>query len=158
MRAHVVEPFVSDNATAMCGRQLGTGAYIVSFRTTREMIGVGQFGMLCPYCIKSARYEAMVRDDRGPLLPPVDRIPESNVSGIAVTGIYVVEWHDTPEPTGRPVAVALLLSMPSVLPEGGRAVMRLKSAAVTDELVAALIRHRNGVWPDVPNSHRSRDA
>ena len=94
----------------------------------------------------------------------LNRIPESRVNVAPVAGFSVVEWEDTPEPTGRPVAVAILFDSPlftkaveilqetGALPAGVRPelMIRLKSAEVCDELIDALIFHRNNVWPGEP--------
>jgi hypothetical protein len=61
---------------------------------------------------------------------------------VPVEEIRVAEWHPDLEP-GRtePTQVHILISAPRV-----QITVRLKSAQVCDELIAALKEHRRGVW------------
>jgi hypothetical protein len=83
------------------------------------------------------------------VLAAVGRLPTEVPVGVAAEGLRVVEWHSKPGAKGRPECVAILMDVPALgLP--GPLVMRLKTAAVLDELVASLVRHRAGVWPGAP--------
>jgi len=62
--------------------------------------------------------------------------------GPAVDGITVAEWCSTPNGSGRPEAVALVFN----IRELGDIVMRLKSRRACDELIDALIEHRDAVF------------
>jgi hypothetical protein len=80
-------------------------------------------------------------------LPPPNRIPR-NTAGLAFLPIEeyeVVEWGPLPDGKGPSTQVHFVLRIQgSEIP----LVMRLKSAEACDTLIAALQRHRNGVWPE----------
>lgn len=75
------------------------------------------------------------------------RMPVSNVRAHAVKDIKVVEWHNKPEPIGRPDCVAFVIELAAV---EAPLVIRLKSAAAVNDIIAALERHRDGCWPGAP--------
>jgi len=63
---------------------------------------------------------------------------------VAIKSISVNEWHPLPDGQGKPEQVHLWIQMEdSDIPF----VMRFKSPKPVDELIVALITHRNGVWP-----------
>jgi hypothetical protein len=75
------------------------------------------------------------------------RLPVSNVRAMAVNELHVVEWHNKPEPVGRPDCVAFVLELHGFdVP----LVVRLKSAAAVNDVIGALERHRDGCWPGAP--------
>lgn len=90
-----------------------------------------------------------------------NRLPVSHVPFEQGVELSVVEWHNKPEPTGHPDCVALLIDSPvfaraaeivaavEEAPElrSAQLVVRLKSAAAVDDVIRALRKHRNNVWP-----------
>ncbi len=85
-------------------------------------------------------------------LPPANRVPQplSDRDFVPVLEYQVGSWCPTPDGSGPATAVALRLHGPVL--NGGEAQtvtmhLRLKSARAVDELIAALERHRNDVWP-----------
>lgn len=73
------------------------------------------------------------------------RPPENNTAmfGPMVHGFEVADWCPTPDGSGPPEAVALVFNVR----ESGDIVMRLKSRERVDEVIAALAKHRDSVWP-----------
>lgn len=71
--------------------------------------------------------------------------PTGQRFGITVTEYTVGDWCPTPDGTGAPEAVGIqiMTDVPDV-----NFVMRLKSPAAVDEMIAALTRHRDSVWPN----------
>lgn len=67
---------------------------------------------------------------------------------IEVDGIDVAEWHPLPDGNGKAEQVHVYLHFKD--PKMPTFVLRLKSARAVDELITALITHRNGVWPKKP--------
>lgn len=57
-------------------------------------------------------------------------------------GVNVYSWCPTPDGSGPPTQVHLHIGNPP----GPVMVIRLKSARVTDEIIAALQEHRECVW------------
>ena len=68
---------------------------------------------------------------------------------VLTEGLHVGSWCPTPTPTVPPTQVHL------TLPTGfGKVLVRFKSTATLDALIAALIKHRVDVW-GVPQDHRT---
>lgn len=61
--------------------------------------------------------------------------------------LRVSEWAENL--TAAPSQVHLIATG-----EGVRFIMRLKSKAVVNELIAALVRHRDVVWPELPRASK----
>lgn len=59
-------------------------------------------------------------------------------------GYQVAEYHPLPNGQGKPTEI-LFIASNQQLKIGF--IMRLKSARAVNELIAALRRHRNSVWP-----------
>jgi len=76
-------------------------------------------------------------------LPPM-RGASGQRFGIEVTEYIVGDWCPTPDGSGPATAVAIQL-MTNV--KDMSFAMRLKSPAAVDELIAALERHKESVWP-----------
>ena len=64
---------------------------------------------------------------------------------IPANGYGVAEWHPSPDGSGRPEALLLRLLLAGPL-DGGEVIMRIKSRAEVNRLIAVLERHRDGVW------------
>lgn len=62
-----------------------------------------------------------------------------------IDGVDVAEWHRLPNGEGKPEQVHVYLHFKD--PKMPTFVLRLKSTRAVDELITALITHRNGVWP-----------
>jgi hypothetical protein len=81
-------------------------------------------------------------------LPPVNRVPH-NLDGkhFSIVEYGVASW--CPERDGKVPAEAVAFHITIGFGDGDqlKAVMRLKTPRAVDELVAALERHRNDVWP-----------
>jgi len=63
---------------------------------------------------------------------------------LVVDDVVVASWSPDKEPGGPLTQVHLLVTIPDV---ELTLVTRLKSRRVVDELIAALIDHRDHVWP-----------
>ena len=61
-------------------------------------------------------------------------------------GYDVIEWQPSPDGTGKPTAVCVVMPFKVGGAEGSM-MLRLKSRRAVDELIATLERHRDGVWP-----------
>jgi hypothetical protein len=72
------------------------------------------------------------------------RQPKDLVAYKLVDEYEVVEWHPTPDGTGQPTQVHLLLELPQL----GTAVVRIKSAAALNQLCEVLQKHGRQVWPE----------
>jgi hypothetical protein len=73
-------------------------------------------------------------------------VPQSKLFVIEVEGLEVTSW--TPGQPGQHIPctqVHLILNLPSL---DGQFVMRIKSRRAADALIAALIEHRDHVWPE----------
>lgn len=70
--------------------------------------------------------------------------PSGQRFGITVTEYTVGDWCPTPDGSGPAEAVAIQLM--TEVPEMSF-FFRLRSPAAVDEMIAALIRHRDSVWP-----------
>lgn len=77
-----------------------------------------------------------------PLPPPLG--PSGQRFGITITEYTVGSWCPTPDGSGPAEAVAIQLMTEM---DGVSFFMRLKSPAAVDELIAALRRHKDDVWP-----------
>lgn len=79
-------------------------------------------------------------------LPPPNRIP-TNCDEIGTVfpceGYSVYSWGPERDGRGPKTQVHLLLPISGV----GSIALRLKSKCAVDEMIAALTRHRNDVWP-----------
>jgi hypothetical protein len=62
-------------------------------------------------------------------------------------GYDVIEWIPGPDVEQKPTAVCVVL--PADLPRVGKVelMIRMKSRRAVDEMIAALQKHRDGVWP-----------
>jgi hypothetical protein len=79
-------------------------------------------------------------------LPTMEDRPRPASEGgpfVGIEGYTVAEWHPTPDGSGPPTALCIILDLGSV-----QAVWRFKSSNAVDTLIAALERHRDNVWPD----------
>jgi hypothetical protein len=65
---------------------------------------------------------------------------------IELEGIDIVEFHPLPDGKGNPTQVHLI-TRPKGAPENFRLVMRFKSRQIITEVIDALVKHRNHVWP-----------
>jgi len=78
-------------------------------------------------------------------LPPASGVPV-NVTGLAYYSLEsykVASWCPTPDGTGPAEQVHLVLNVKWM---DAPFILRLKSRRATDELIAALQRHRDDVW------------
>ena len=66
--------------------------------------------------------------------------------GANVEGIAVGAWCSSPDGTGKPIAVALTITVKQF----GDLVVRLKSPERVDEIVQLLLQYKNEVWPKPP--------
>lgn len=64
----------------------------------------------------------------------------------AFEGYQIIEWHPTQDGTGPATAVCLVLPV-VIQGERGSLMLRLKSERAVNEMIEALEKHRNGVWP-----------
>ncbi|MCG8583718.1 MAG: hypothetical protein MI757_03305 [Pirellulales bacterium] len=71
--------------------------------------------------------------------------PSGQRFGVRITEYTVGSWCPTPDGSGPAEAVAIQLM--TDLPDWSF-MLRLKSPAAVDEMIEALKRHRNDVWPD----------
>jgi hypothetical protein len=81
-----------------------------------------------------------------PVLPPPNRVPK-NTSGMAVIPIEsydVASWGPEPDGKGQQTEVHFMLNLRGI---EAPIAMRLKSRRAADELLAALKRHIDDVWP-----------
>jgi hypothetical protein len=79
-------------------------------------------------------------------LPPANRIPEAIPAGtLNITSYKIGSWCPTPDGSGPATAVAIRFE--TAIPDVAFAV-RLKSPAAVDEMIEALLRHKNDVWPE----------
>lgn len=79
-------------------------------------------------------------------LPPASRVPQ-NLTGLAyyeVESVHVSSY--TPLPDGKGLCTELHVSIHM---KGGAPplILRMKTPESVDLLIAALVRHRNDVWP-----------
>lgn len=84
-------------------------------------------------------------------LPPPNRIPQAitDPDFVPVLEYQVGSWCPTPDGSGPATAVALRFHGPVLGTDRMVSMhLRLKSARAVDELIAALERHRNDVWPN----------
>lgn len=65
-------------------------------------------------------------------------------TAIPVDTYYVAEWHERPK--SRPAQVHIVMSLDDIQ-TGVAIALRLKSKRATSELIAALRKHRDLVWP-----------
>lgn len=73
---------------------------------------------------------------------------------VPVEGIHVASWSPGQEGEGVPCEqVHLILKIPEL---DVTFVTRLKSRRATDELIAALIEHRDYVWPEEAEKGRQQ--
>lgn len=79
-------------------------------------------------------------------LPPSSRLPHG-LMGMEILGYTVCDWCPTPDGTGPAEAVALALQVRWNRETQADLVMRLKTPDAVDQMIAALERHRNSVWP-----------
>jgi hypothetical protein len=82
-------------------------------------------------------------------LPPPNRVPV-NLAQVGLRNIKsygVASWCPTPDGSGPAEAVVLHLTIGTVEGDDLEIGLRLKSARAVDEMIAALERHRNDVWP-----------
>jgi hypothetical protein len=63
--------------------------------------------------------------------------------GVNVKEFKVVSWHPTPDASGPPTAVAIVITTE----QHGDLVMRLKSARAVDDFIRALEHHKADVFP-----------
>lgn len=69
------------------------------------------------------------------------------LKGITIEEYTVASWCPTPDGTGPATAVAIDLRIrwnPSTVVS---AIMRLKTRRAVDDMIAALQKHRDDVWP-----------
>jgi hypothetical protein len=78
-------------------------------------------------------------------LPPMQSA-RGPMSGRDVDHLAVGSWTPTPDGSGKPVYVALSIELAT----GESLVCRLKTPALVDDLIQALLRHKRDVWPDAP--------
>lgn len=72
-------------------------------------------------------------------------MPKTNLVVIGVKSLEVASWSPGKDGAGvPPTQIHLLLEVPGL---DEPLVVRLKSRQVVDELIAALVDHRNEVWP-----------
>jgi hypothetical protein len=79
-------------------------------------------------------------------LPPMEDRPRPASEGgpiVLIESYTVAEWHPTPDGSGPPTALCVILDLGSV-----KAVWRFHTSQAVDTLIAALERHRDNVWPD----------
>jgi hypothetical protein len=71
--------------------------------------------------------------------------PTGQRFGLRVTEYHVGSWCPTPDGTGpaEAVAIQVMTTDPKVT-----FIIRLKSPAAVDEMIAALQRHKTDVWPE----------
>ena len=67
--------------------------------------------------------------------------------GAAIEDYCVGSWCPTPDGTGPATAVALELRLKTRSTEIVSVIMRLKTPQAVDQMIAALEKHRNDVWP-----------
>jgi hypothetical protein len=73
-----------------------------------------------------------------------DYINTEGMKFYEIEEISVNEWHPLPNGEGKPTQVHMMVKLAD---NEYPLVMRFKSARPVDELIMALITHRNGVWP-----------
>jgi hypothetical protein len=56
----------------------------------------------------------------------------------------IAQWHPLPDGKGKPTAVCFILNVKGEPPKA----MRMKSRRAVDELIEALILHRDSVFPE----------
>ena len=76
-------------------------------------------------------------------LPPVQNLRKKLV-GLEFKSYTIGSWCPTPDGSEPPTAVALEMEVEGLPP----IIMRLKSKRAVDEMIAALERHKQEVWPD----------
>jgi hypothetical protein len=78
--------------------------------------------------------------------PPSQR-PPRNMAGqpfYDIVDVNVAEWHELPDGQGPPSQVHMTITVRNIpFP----LVMRFKGPETLDKIVAALVKHRNNVWP-----------
>lgn len=79
-------------------------------------------------------------------LPP-SKGPLGSLMGPQIESFTVGSWCDSPDGSGRPVAVAISArtNLASVAVD---IVIRLKSPMEVDRTIQMLLRHKRDVWPD----------
>lgn len=85
-------------------------------------------------------------------LPPIDDQPRT-LYGPKVEGYTVASWCPTPDASGPPTAVALVIETEAFeIPAGTKydIVLRLKTPQAADTLIQSVLRHKRQVWPDAP--------
>jgi hypothetical protein len=61
-----------------------------------------------------------------------------------IVDVNVAEWHELPDGQGPPSQVHMTITVRNIpFP----LVMRFKGPETLDKIVAALVKHRNNVWP-----------
>lgn len=69
--------------------------------------------------------------------------PGRQLHGVNIKEFKVVSWHPTPDASGPPTAVAIVITTE----QHGDLVMRLKSARAVDDFIKALEHHKADVFP-----------
>jgi hypothetical protein len=75
-----------------------------------------------------------------------NRVERPKPGTVVVSDFTVVDWHPTPDPKDSPPQAVCIVCEIQGLPDNP-VMIRLKSARVCDELIAALQAHRARVWP-----------
>lgn len=78
-------------------------------------------------------------------MKPPDAQNLSDLMILELDTIGINEWHPERDGKGKPTQVHLALT-PKNYP-GVRLIMRLKSRRAIDDLIAALQKHADSVWP-----------
>lgn len=88
------------------------------------------------------------RVELNPVTEGVHNLSQESVLEIEEYRVY--EWHPEMDAQGQPTAVVLMMEIKGI--DEFKFGLRLKSAKAVNELIEALRRHRNAVWPrwDIP--------
>lgn len=68
--------------------------------------------------------------------------------GPNVESFSVGSWCPTPDGTGKPTAVAIVVRTTTAIGTAMDVVVRIKSPMELDRVVQMLLRHKRDVWPD----------
>jgi hypothetical protein len=86
-----------------------------------------------------------LKNGASPELPPVNRIPENiDEPRIVVECYHVGSWCPERDGKGPATQVHITFHLAGDIPPMA---IRLKSKLAADQMIEALIRHRNDVWP-----------
>lgn len=83
--------------------------------------------------------------DKKRTIPDAKNEPQPMPHALECKGYKIVEWCPTPDGTGKPEAVAMIIDLGM---EDVKIALRFNNPESVDQLIAVLGRHRFGVWPE----------